>query len=591
MEATVLPLSWPTHFDPHDHNRFETDARALRYQALGRACRAARIRSLMVAHHADDQAETVLMRLANNRLRSGLQAMQPVEWIPECSGIHGVSHSEMNYGNPPVKYGGLPGHMPFPVETGGIRILRPLLGFDKTRLIATCEHKGVVWAEDKTNHLQTYTSRNAIRHVLKHYKLPDALSIKSLVDVSRHMQDRINKHKSDAERILDYCELHLDLQTGSLRVRFPSFQQLFPFSTTQHTQSELTRAKNDAVYLLARVGQMIAPRDTPPLGELAATVENIWPEFSELQDTDSQRAAFTGNRENYCIYGIWWRKLKTPNPKNSSNPEWLLTRQPMEHHRPGAPSMNLSYPPSHVLPLTQDVSPTYAEDHTQSFQLFDGRWWIYLRNHNTETLVLRLLTKEDLARFQSLHVAKRSGSERFIATALSMLKPPDLRLSLPAVFRRDAVTKKEVLVGLPTLNVSVGQLGYPSDVCEWRVRYKKIDLAPPILGDVVVPGITHAMIEKELTKFGPKARKSEKNLVKRKIERTADGNARPRSTAKLSETQHTFRESSLSAATDWRKEQKTIPLVPVAESKRHGRSEKRDGGGYNIKWEDFKDRF
>ena len=46
---------------------------------------------------------------------------------------------------------------------------------------------------------------------------------------------------------------------------------------------------------------------------------------------------------------------------------------------------------------------------------------------------------------------------------------------------------------------------------------KKIDLAPPILGDVVVPGITHAMIEKELAKFGPKARKSEKKTVKRKM--------------------------------------------------------------------------
>lgn len=585
MEATILPLSWPAHFDPLAHNRFETDARTLRYQALGRACRAAGIRNLMVAHHADDQAETVLMRLANNRLRSGLQAMQPVEWIPECSGIYGVSHSgtyHNNHNNARLE------HMPFPVEKGGICILRPLLSFDKARLIATCEHHGVAWAEDKTNHLQTYTSRNAIRHVLKNYKLPAALSIKSLVDVSRNMQTRINMHKDQADRLLEECWLQLDLQTGSLRVRFPTFERLFP--TTHRAQRDLTYAKNDAVYLLARVGQMITPRETRSLGELAATVENIWPEFSELQDIDPHQATFTGNKENYCIYGIWWRKLKTP---NHDSPEWLLTRQPLEHHRPGAPSMSIDYPPSRTLPLTQNRSFAQMEGKPQDFQLFDGRWWIRLQNHSVDTLTLRILSKEDLARFRSLHTAKHSGPGRLVATALSLLKPVDLRLSLPAVFRRDAVTREETLVGFPTLNVSIGELGFPGDVCSWRVHYKKIDLNAKQLEKSVIPGITHAMIVKELAKLYPYARKTVREIMRKK-NKGAGGNTGPKGMVQATEDYTMFDGTVLKTSKFERRntsQEKTIPIIPVAESKRHGRSEKRNGGGYDIKWEDFKNRF
>jgi hypothetical protein len=335
---------------------------------------------------------------------------------------------------------------------------------------------------------------------------------------------------------------------------------------------------------------MIAPRETPPLGELAATVENIWPEFSELQDTDPHQATFTGNRENYCIYGIWWRKLKTP---NHNSPEWLLARQPLEHHRPGTPSMNIDYPPSHVLPLTRNRPLAQMEGNPQDFQLFDGRWWIHLQNHSVDTLTLRILSKEDLARFRSLHSAKRNGPERLVATALSLLKPADVRLSLPAVFRRDAVTREETLVGFPTLNVSVGQLGFPGDVCSWRVHYKKIDLSARQLEKTVIPGITHAMIVKELTKSSPCARKIMRGYVKKR-NKGASGNTGPKSTVQATEGYTMFDGAVLETPRSKRRntsQGKTIPLVPVAESKRHGRSEKRDGGGYNIKWEDFKDRF
>lgn len=583
MEASVLPISWPTGFDPLDHKRFETDARTLRYQALGRACRATDIYKLLVAHHADDQAETVLMRLANGRLRLGLQAMQPVEWIPECHGLHGISHSGVThgkFGNPALE------HLPFPVENGGVKILRPLLNFSKARLLATCKHHDVPWAEDKTNHLQTYTSRNAIRHVLKNHELPAALSVQSLVDVSNHMQKRVATHKDQAERLFFECKIQLDIRTGSLHIRFPSFRRLlFDFlvarkPTEALTQSDLINARNTATYLLARVGQLIAPRENPPLAELAATVGNIWPEFQDLEEADSaQTGAFESNF-SYCVYGIWWRKwdrsadsLEEENKRRPDNMDWFLTRQPVENRR-GAWD-GIVYPPSHVIPLTQDVLPASTSKTGDEYQLFDNRWWIHVRNNCTDELRLRFFTKDDLARLRSRDTERETAS--IATTALSLLETADLRLNIPAIFRRNATTNKEHLVGFPTLNVSVGNHGFHKDVCAWRVHYKKIELGPKELAAIVVPGVTRELIEDKIGRWSKSMTK--RRVFREKIER------KDRRQEWLLE-----KKRKAEAQSRERKQDADIPLVPVAESTRRGRSEKRDDGGYDIRWENIGDR-
>jgi tRNA(Ile)-lysidine synthase len=81
-------------------------------------------RSIVTAHHADDQAETFLMRLARGSGLDGLCGMRPTEVIA--------------------------------ADDQSCTILRPLLEVPKVRLVATLELRGLAWREDPSNALQDF---------------------------------------------------------------------------------------------------------------------------------------------------------------------------------------------------------------------------------------------------------------------------------------------------------------------------------------------------------------------------------------------------------------------------------------------------
>ena len=101
----------------------ETAARAARYAALDRIARRAGARRIAVAHTADDQVETVLMRL--------LQGAGP-------RGLAGI-----------------------PVRRG--RLVRPLLDVDRAVVLAYLADAGLAWVEDDTNR-DLKMLRNRLRH-------------------------------------------------------------------------------------------------------------------------------------------------------------------------------------------------------------------------------------------------------------------------------------------------------------------------------------------------------------------------------------------------------------------------------------------
>lgn len=96
-------------------NGLQAAARGARYQLLDNWCRQHGFLHLLIAHHADDQAETFLMRVERGSGPDGLAAMAPVRTLKSC------------------------------------RLLRPLLAFPKQRLIATLEAADVEWVDDPSN--------------------------------------------------------------------------------------------------------------------------------------------------------------------------------------------------------------------------------------------------------------------------------------------------------------------------------------------------------------------------------------------------------------------------------------------------------
>jgi tRNA(Ile)-lysidine synthase len=95
--------------------RIQEKARDIRYQLLAGACHLHGIKTLMIAHHLDDQAETFLMRLARGSGVDGLAAM---------------AEESQRY---------------------GLLLMRPLLGFEKADLLGQLCESGWNYITDPSN--------------------------------------------------------------------------------------------------------------------------------------------------------------------------------------------------------------------------------------------------------------------------------------------------------------------------------------------------------------------------------------------------------------------------------------------------------
>lgn len=94
----------------------QEEARRARYALMAEYCCEKGIGHLFLGHHRDDQAETVLFRLAKGSGLDGLAGMQAVQ----------------NYDD-------------------HLMLLRPLLDFSKDEIVQTCEQMGVTFVADPSN--------------------------------------------------------------------------------------------------------------------------------------------------------------------------------------------------------------------------------------------------------------------------------------------------------------------------------------------------------------------------------------------------------------------------------------------------------
>lgn len=114
-------------FAQENHLSIETAARNLRYAFFAECARRAQCQELVLAHHADDQIETVLFNFLRGSGAAGLTGMKPQS------------------------------------RRGRLTIYRPLLAVTSDDICAYATEHGLKWRDDASNRSTAHT-RNRIRH-------------------------------------------------------------------------------------------------------------------------------------------------------------------------------------------------------------------------------------------------------------------------------------------------------------------------------------------------------------------------------------------------------------------------------------------
>jgi tRNA(Ile)-lysidine synthase len=157
----------------------QRQARTARYDLLTEWCRDKRCLHLLTAHHRQDQAETVAMRQDRQSGDAGLAGMPIIR------------------------------------ELRGLRLLRPLLGIDKARLVQTLRSEDQPWVNDPSNESLAFTRTQLRRRALDHGALTDL--------ARRRGVERRNRDRALADDLLRHAVVD---PAGFIRLDAEGFSKL-----------------------------------------------------------------------------------------------------------------------------------------------------------------------------------------------------------------------------------------------------------------------------------------------------------------------------------------------------------------------------
>ncbi|KAG5793590.1 hypothetical protein H9Q69_007369 [Fusarium xylarioides] len=531
IKASVSALSWRDEkrqgLDPRQLPNVEGLARTYRYRALGRYCSYHGSNSLFFAHHSDDQYETVLMRLLGGHVYRGLQGIREANSIPECYDLHGVYKSglldDQLRSTPALSFrpalkelkrlrrrirdeltlentnllGDLPKDLvqsypgseeirevsdvpflkPLEVEDGGVMIYRPLMEFDKDRLIATCEANKIPWVEDATNKDPTLTTRNAVRHLVRNHTLPKALQKPSILSLAKRSKERTKLEEAEASRYLirEAVIKNFDPNVGTLLVEFPklrSFNKRFR-RRSLHPDNELRKDHRRVVMTIAvrKLIDFVTPEyHLPPLSNLEKVVNTLVPGMAP--DANTIPKAFTAA-------GVYFDPIV-----RGTSIKWLLSRSPYTSTQP-LPVAKLYLPPSYLSPPLNteeeftDAPEAFSHKGWARCKLFDGRFWIRIGRNRWPMWQVHPYRAEFAKAFRkALPPLRKARLEKL----LKHYAPGKIRYTLPAIYgverKRDPysqhISTTLTLLALPTLGIRVPGL---ERWVKYDVRYKKVDVS------------------------------------------------------------------------------------------------------------------
>ena len=155
----------------------EEAARELRYRWFEEQAREHGCQAIAVAHHQNDQAETLLLHLKRGTGLRGLTGMRPISANP--------------------------------IVPEGVPIVRPLLCTTRDYIEHYLRDKrGMEWVTDSTNS-DTSISRNAIREQLRHYSKTD---IEHMAQTAEYMQGYVDIMESRETREAGIVKLYEELR-------------------------------------------------------------------------------------------------------------------------------------------------------------------------------------------------------------------------------------------------------------------------------------------------------------------------------------------------------------------------------------------
>jgi tRNA(Ile)-lysidine synthase len=170
----------------------EAGLRAARYAFLADAARAAGAQRIATGHHAGDQAETVLLRLARGAGSAGLAAMAPLAPLP---------------GQP------------------DLLLIRPLLGIPRADIDAYCAQLGLAPRHDHTNDDATY-ARNRLR--LEVIPALERINPQTQRALARFAAQSAAENDYLQQQLMQAIAPHLHRETGRIRLERAAFQALHP---------------------------------------------------------------------------------------------------------------------------------------------------------------------------------------------------------------------------------------------------------------------------------------------------------------------------------------------------------------------------
>ena len=480
----MLQLAWPTDSSNTISHRgrvsnIESEARRLRFQALGRACRSEGVRSLLLAHHADDQAETVLFRVLNGYTGAGLQGIKAKADVPECYGIWGAGRSGTPRLVGPNK-GASKSRKQLLVEDGGVELHRPLLDARKQDLIAHCVQHNVEWVEDQTNFDPALTPRNAIRSLLRTKQLPRAISTESLQRIAHSTALREASHDQAVSRVFDASEIKLNIRSGEVKVKLPA-NVLNELRSDVGGEVTTKEVQYRAALLVRRLAMLASPVENTSLQDVESAVVLS---FSTLFATSESLRTNAANFAKVVFSKVqkfeWFIRRANPTSqdiKTSPTTLWAATSHSQFYDTP-------------FMTMSESASDSHA---WSSWSLFDGRFWIRVKPRVAEQeqpnkIFVRFLEKKDLDALSKQNSSRKNSPWKRLNELLKVSAPGKARFTLPAIIesrsRGERNTTVDRVVALPSIGWSDSEWKQTSgDDKEdrgvydyWDIRYKKVDL-------------------------------------------------------------------------------------------------------------------